>query len=259
MEKIIKFVFILKSLLLILIRLFFNYLNGGEKCIICGEKSYIYPLCRKCKKKYFHITKENFAQRCEKCGKELISTEKLCTDCKEKTILKSTNKVIPLFSYRLWNKELLFMWKINCVRNLSYFFASLVYKTLKIMNYDVIVPVPPRKGKIKKNGWDQIDELTNILEKVYGIKKLKLLKRLSKEEQKKLNREERLETIKSAYHIVDEKDFNREMKRVEWGASKSLCLIDDVCTTGSTVECCSEILKSAGFKEVNVITLFIVD
>ena len=127
------------------------------------------------------------------------------------------------------------------------------------MNYQIIVPVPPRKGKIKKNGWDQIDELTNILEKLKGITRLKLLKRISQEEQKKLNREERLETIKTAYEIVNEKLFQRELKKVGGKLPKSVCLIDDVCTTGATTESCAEILKRAGIEEVNVITLFIVD
>lgn len=249
----------MKCYVLKLLRLFFNYLNGGENCIICGGKSYVYPLCKNCIKKYFSIDKNTFSNRCEKCGKELISTEKLCSSCREKSVVKSADKIIPIFSYRLWNKELLFMWKINGIRNLSFFFASLIYKLLKLMNYSVIVPVPPRKGKIKKNGWDQIDELSSILNKIYGITRLNLLKRLSKEEQKKLNRDERLESIKNAYDLVEEKSFLNELKKTEGQIPKSVCLIDDVCTTGATTQSCSKLLKNAGIEEVNVITLFIVD
>lgn len=259
MDKIISFIFYVKTLFLKNIRLFFTYLNGGEKCIICGNICFNYPVCKKCAIKYFNVDESTFCNRCEKCGRDLISTEKLCTTCKEKSIIKSIDKMIPIFSYRLWYKELLYIWKIQGVRNLSYFFSGIIYKTLKIMNYSIIVPVPPRKGKIKKNGWDQIDELTNILEKLYGIKRLKLLKRISQEEQKKLNREERLETIKTAYKFIDKKILQQELKKNGGKLPKSVCLIDDVCTTGATTESCAEILKRAGVKEVNVITLFIVD
>lgn len=259
MGKKIHLYFYLKSFFLIFLRNFFNYLNGGESCIICGKKSFFIPLCRNCRKKYFTIVESTFDDRCSKCGRELISTQNICSSCRENPILKSTDKVFPIFSYRLWNKELLFMWKINEVRNLSYFFSSIVEKTLKVLDYKIIVPVPPRNGKIKKKGWDQIDELCEILEKCYGFTCLKLLQRLSKEEQKKLNREERLETIKNAYSLVNKKSLVKELKKTGGVMPDSVCLIDDVCTTGATAECCSEILKAAGIKEANVITLFIVD
>ena len=169
--------------------------------------------------------------------------------CREEPVLKSTDMVIPLFSYRLWNKELLYKWKIQGERIFSPFFARLFYMALKELNQKTIVPVPPRKGKIKKNGWDQIDEVCRFLENRYGSKIIHLLQRNSTNKQKKLNREERLNTIQSAYSLIKNPEKIPE----------EVCLIDDVCTTGTTIECCAKILKEAGVKTVNVITLFIVD
>lgn len=249
----------IKYFLIIFIRLFFSYLNGGQKCIVCGNISYIYPVCNKCQKKHFFIGKNITENRCEKCGRELVSTKKICSKCKEDPVLKNTNKVIPLFSYRLWNKELLFMWKIEGVRNLSFMFAGLIGRALKILGYNLIVPVPPRKGKIKKKGWDQINELCKILTGLYGITVVNLLERISVEEQKKLNRGERLETIKSAYKIADNDTLKKELKKTGGVMPEEVCVIDDVCTTGATIECCSEILKINGVRTVNVLTLFTVD
>lgn len=171
-------------------------------------------------------------------------------ECRDSPVLKSTDKMIPLFSYRLWNKELLFMWKIQGLRALSYFFAGLVSKALKELQIEYIVPVPPRPGKIKKNGWDQIDELCKILKFHYGFKLLSLLERTSSTQQKKLNREERLSTIQSAY-VLSEKVYEV--------LPSELCIIDDVCTTGSTIETCAHIIKAnTTVKKVYAMTLFAV-
>lgn len=244
-----KIVFNIKQLLVLLFRLFYSFISNGEKCIICGKQTVLLPVCAKCRGKLFNVHKVLSYSRCKICGQELLSSEETCMCCRENPVLKSTDQVLPLFSYRLWNKELLFKWKIKGERVLSPFFARLFFEALKELNQKVVVPVPPRKGKIKQNGWDQIDEVCQFLEYRYGIKIKKLLERNSVKQQKKLNREERLNTIQGAYSLV--KNPGKLPDQV--------CLIDDVCTTGSTVECCSKILKEAGVKVVNVITLFIVD
>jgi len=217
--------------------------------VICNKISFLYPVCKDCRTKHFSVETKLSIPRCKICGRELISSKNYCSECKETPLLKSTDMVFPVFSYRLWNKELLFRWKINGERNLSQFYASIVNKVLNHFEIKKIVPVPPRKGKIKENGWDQIDELCKILQFKYKYSLFKLLERESVIQQKKLNREERLETIKNAYSLADYKGELPE----------KVCLIDDVCTTGSTIECCASLLKSAGVKKVFVVTLYIVD
>ena len=198
-------------------------------------------------------------ERCECCGRELVGIKNKCTICRVKPVLISTDKVIPLFSYRLWNKEIMFRWKMQGERIFSPYFASLINQVLKNIGMKVIVPVPPRKGKIRKNGWDQIDELCNFLTKRYGFKVLKILERNTSEQQKKLNRTERLEHIKTAYSLCRPENYKKALKSFSGNLPQSVCLIDDVCTTGSTIESCAAILKEAGIGKVSVITLFTVD
>ena len=66
------------------------------------------------------------------------------------------------------------------------------------------------------------------------------------QQQKKLSRAERLEHIKNSYVL----------KVYSGTLPESICLIDDVCTTGSTLESCASVLKAAGIRRVNAITLF---
>lgn len=241
-----------------LLRAFFSLLNGGEKCVICNSSTHILPICKQCRSKYFDVNAAFGIKRCSKCGRPNTSVEDLCLQCRESIVLQHTDRVMPLFDYLLWNKELMFLWKINGIRSLSGFFAEKVFVALRMMQIQVIVPVPPRPGKIQKKGWDQIDELCNFLEFRYGFKVLKLLERTTTVQQKKLNRENRLEKISSAYVLKNEKEQLKALKPFRGVLPEHVCIIDDVSTTGATLERCAELLKLRGVKIVDAITLFVV-
>lgn len=230
---------------------------GEEICVSCGKSSGIIPICSSCQKNL--IVNEEI-ERCKICGKILLSEIDFCTDCRNERILKNVDYVIPLIPYRIWKKNLLFEWKSEEKRTLSPFFAKLIFEKLKEIfkeegeNLPVVL-VPPRPGKIKKKGWDQIDELGNFLKNLYGIKILKVLDRLTKYQQKKLTRKLRLEQIQKAYVIKKQNKIKKFYKSVP----ETVILLDDVLTTGSTLESCAEELKKANVKKVIALTLFIVD
>lgn len=237
----------------------FDYLNGGLTCIICGRKTFFVPVCKYCETEYFSVSKAIKRNRCKFCGKVLISTKESCLQCRESYVLTHVDLMMPLFSYRLWNKELMFLWKSLEFRALSGWFGKITAETLRKMNVEVIVPVPPRPGKIKEKGWDQIDELCKFLKYKYGFKVLDILERHSMNQQKKLDRENRLESIGKAYFLKSDKEIKKELKSFHGSFPKSVCLVDDVCTTGATIESCAEVLKSAGVVEVKAFTIFMVD
>ena len=232
----------------ILLRFFFGFIGGGESCVICGQKTFLYPICKSCR--ISRLTPDLQSPRCSICGKILLSTKDTCFKCRENAVIKSIDRLLPLFPYRIWNKELMFMWKSQEIRSLSLLFASILNRVLKQEEVEFIVPVPPRKGKIQEKGWDQIDELCNLLEFIYGFKILRLLERSTTLEQKKLGREGRLEQIGKAYHL---KSYGKSYPQ-------KVYILDDVCTTGSTLESCARILKEeAQIPTVNAISLFIVE
>lgn len=254
-----KFIFLVINFVKRIIRLFFSFLNGGTKCIICGNQTNYFLICRQCIKTNFDVSKVLSVNRCKICGKELLTQNEICLQCRENPVLHNLDRLIPMFSYRLWNKELLFLWKIQSYRSLSSFFASLVNDLLKRLDIKYVVPVPPRPNKIKENGWDQIDELCGYLKFVYGFRVLSLLERKTAEQQKKLDRNSRLNSIGKSYCICDEKKRNKVLKNCGGRIPDEICIIDDVTTTGATLESCSEILKKMGVKKVFAVTLFIVD
>lgn len=147
---------------------------------------------------------------------------------------------------------MLFMWKMQNKRNLSFIFAYFTAVAMKKLypdgNYPVICGVPPRPGKLRERGWDQIKELCLYLKVLYGFKIQNLLVRSSREQQKKLNRSDRINRMGCSYVL-------RKNCRIP----ESAVLLDDVLTTGVTAESCCSLLKKAGVRTVKVITLFIVD
>lgn len=231
-----------------------SFLTGGESCVSCGKKVLLIPLCKTCRKKLFNNEIKN---SCHICGKELVSEIEICSACRTSPVVKSADRVYPAVTYRLWKKQLLFSWKMQEKRFLGFVFASLIKEKLSKLNNgnfnDVyVVPVPPRPGKIKEKGWDQVDDVCKYLYYFYRINVLKVLKRVSKVQQKKLDRTQRLETIGNAYTFAGGLNENISLP-------SKFFLFDDVLTTGSTIEHCSSLLKQNGFKEVFAITVFVVD
>lgn len=255
-----KFWYLVKLGIKAFLRVVFALISGGEECVVCGKKAFLYPLCKDCRKEYLSIKdRELFQGRCRICGKELLSTQETCFDCRIKPVVEHVDKMLPIFPYRIWNKELMFMWKSQEIRALSLFFAKILDSLLKKLGAKVIIPVPPRKGKLQEKGWDQIDELCNLLEYIYGFKILRILERSTVIQQKKLGREGRLEQIGKAYNLVSPEKLQKSLKPFDGKLPKEVILLDDVCTTGATLESCSICLKEVNIESIIGITLFIVD
>lgn len=238
------------------LRYCWSFVLGEEECLRCGEKSGFVPICKSClqKKNQLHV------ERCGICGKELVSEICICSSCRRERILENVDFSYPLYSYRLWHKNLLFAWKSEKKRTLSPIFASMLYEKIKDLSCDEsnllkVVPVPPRPGKIKCKGWDQIEELCFYLRNLYGIKILPLLRRTTSLQQKKLDKKHRLEQTKRAFVLCPKNKLRRFLRNLP----EKVVLIDDVMTTGSTIEACAAELKRAGIKKVYAVTLFIAD
>ncbi|MFA6855904.1 MAG: hypothetical protein WCR31_01730 [Treponema sp.] len=180
--------------------------------------------------------------------------------CRTERLLAHTDFVFPLYSYRLWNSVLLFRWKIDGERTLSPFFAERLASALAVLPPElVIVPVPPRPGKIRKKGWDQIEEVCMFLELHWKYCVCRILERKTTKEQKTLDRTERLKTIGRAYSLKTGSRLKDGLRHADGLLPECVCLIDDVMTTGATIESCAAVLKTAGVKKVYAVTLFIVD
>jgi ComF family protein len=237
---------------------FLSLMLGAEKCVVCGSPVFARPLCPAClKTRVLPFAKRDC--RCAKCGRELISETELCMKCRGAAAPSEISFCFAVYPYMLWMKELLFLWKSRGVRIFSPLFARILSRVLAeefSRQSKTIVPVPPRPGKIRKKGWDQIDELCAWLELAHNVPVMRLLRRKTVVEQKKLDKATRKENAKTAY-CFDE----RAQKKIVQGTlqlPQTVILLDDVRTTGTTLETCAALLKERGVQDVQALVLFYV-
>ena len=225
------------------------YLCGEKNCIVCGGITDLLPVCNGCFQKTIANIRLN-AKRCLICGRVLVSEKSVCVLCRSRPSIGNLNTVFPLYNYYLWARDLLFMWKMQNNRYFSFVFARQILVVLQSRFPGIpVVPVPPRPSKIKNSGWDQVEDISKILKYRYKMNVLNLLRRCDNNEQKKLDRTGRLDRAEKRY--VWNKTFKGHIPH-------SVVLLDDIMTTGATLNECADVLKTSGVETVHAVTLFTV-
>ena len=226
--------------------------------LLLGEEAW-YGLCNKCRTGMSaEITPDASGAesrgRCDLCGRPLISEIGRCLPCRDlsETEMPAHDKLISLFPYTGKYRKLLEAFKFKKSLGTGHFLAGQLINALKLLplrENPVLVPVPPRPGKIRKTGWDQIVVLSGLIKQAgkyldHEIPEIRsCLKRQKSQSQKKLDRKDRKTNLRGRI-------------RVKGKVPKTCILYDDVITTGSTISACSEALKSAGAEKVYGICLF---
>jgi len=217
-----------------------------QSCVLCGagvEPDAAWPLCRSCAAR---LRAERAAdanrERCAVCGKPLISRHGRCTRCR--TASYDFDTVYPLFRYADDVRSLVLAYKRGR-RSLSGFFAEELASVLAVrFGGRVMIPVPPRPGKLRRKGWDQVEAIISILERKYGIIVLRALVRTAGAEQKVLNLEERAVNMRGTIRLVPGSVVPADP-----------VLFDDILTTGATLSACAGCLKLATANRVDAVTI----
>ncbi len=203
-----------------------------------GMKSY--PLCDSCEAGLVRIG----GLRCEKCGKELISEHHICWECRQSD--HACARVLPLFRYRGFEAELIRTFKMAKRHSLAPLFSKLIsFEIRENLSGWCVVPVPPRREKILSGETDQVECIARALEKD-GFTVKRLLVRNSTVQQKKLSRQDRKKNAAAAYALDP---------RCAGKCPEKVVLIDDVYTTGATLDACATALFLAGTTEVAAVVL----
>ena len=211
---------------------FINFLYPPT-CIICGKSSKIYI--------------------CEKCNKRIKKYEEyhyLSRDEDNNYPIRHYDELIYILRYEKIIRKIMINYKFYSKPYISYFFAYKImnnkYLCEKIKEYDYIVPVPMSENKEKSRGYNQTRLITSIISKKLKIKESNNLKKVNNAlTQGKLNKLERINNIEGIFYVEDNQEF----------VGKRVVLLDDIYTTGSTIEECARVISESGAGEIFVIIL----
>lgn len=193
-------------------------------------------ICKPCMEELSLVT----SPKCLKCGKQIESKEQeYCFDCDR--LPKSFIKGYPVYIYQEPLKKAILDFKYQNKREYADFFAKSIIFTyeeeLKHINPDGIVPIPLHQKKKKARGYNQAELIAKIIGKTLEIPVFpKYIERSTDTiPQKELNSKERMKNLKNAFKISENKV---QLKKV--------LLIDDIYTSGATIEACTQILLMNG-------------
>jgi len=209
----------------------------GEKviCSDCLELIEIHKgaVCPVCGRFYYHNYNSEFP----------------CQDCLNDLPPFTRHRSLGAYAGRL--KEIIILFKYRGYENLSRPLARLVYKYLAedglFSGVDFILPVPLYRKREKARGFNQAELLARELSRLCSIPTLPgvLVKVKNTPAQVSLEASDREVNLKGAFSV-------RKKEKIE---NRTLLLVDDVFTTGSTVKECALALKRAGAREVRAVTL----
>lgn len=157
---------------------------------------------------------------------------------------------ISVFSYDDITRYSILRLKYYQQKQYAKVFAKMMYeKMLKIdlKGYDFIICVPMHKKKKKKRGYDQAEEIGKELSKISNIpiEQDNLIRIKNTLPQSKVSFYDRAKNVKGVFKVLNPERLK----------GKSILLIDDIYTTGSTIKFCKQELKNIGAKEVKCFTL----
>lgn len=177
-------------------------------------------------------------ETCSICAGDLAGADNPCPDCRDLGIIP-LNRLKSLGPWMGPLREWLSLLKYGGdTRSVDWIALQLVEIWNTHFSGIPIVPVPPRRGKIHREGRYTVYLMANAL-KQKGLPVQHLLIRKDKTPQKTLSRDDRLKGQR----------LNYKMKRGRMLRGKYV-LLDDVSTTRATLSKCATILKNAGADEV---------
>jgi ComF family protein len=225
---------------------------------------------------YINLLELLFPILCVTCGNRLVTQEKfLCIDCWHDLPVTNfhfdaENKVARLFWGRVKLENATAFFAYNKGSNYQHLIHFIKYKGLKELGFetgrrfgialsaspdfnsvDFVVPVPLHPKKQKQRGYNQSEwiarGISESLKKPVSLFNLK--RNLHTSTQTRKNRYERWENVENIFELTRPEEFK----------GKHILLIDDVVTTGSTLESCAFQLLQVENVKVSIATLAFAD
>lgn len=213
-------------------------------CYLCGKSLSTHRyICESCLDSFEKITDPV----CEKCGKPALKSGGVCEEC-----AKGNREFFLARSFGLYRPgrglaEAIAGFKYEGEKALGSDLARLFDRGKTgylLRKADALTYVPLSRNKRRDRKFNQAELLARAVSRENDIPLFRTLEKTENTRpQAELSREERLNNVRGSFAWEETVDYD------------SVLLIDDVFTTGSTVDECSKVLKDAGAERVYVVTL----
>ena len=220
-------------------------------CSICGkpfsaEKEVV--ICTYCLSQIKYIGNP----LCSKCGKPFYSellADHLCGDCLAGK--RYFNRARAMGYYDGILRKAIHLLKYKLKNNLAFSLGNLMADRMQYflngVTYHLIIPVPLHTKRLRERGFNQALLLSRLISKKYKIPLdgCTLIRKRQTKPQVGLSEQDRKDNVKGSFLLLKgDKVLDRD-----------ILLVDDVYTSGNTVEECSKVLIKAGAHKVDVLTL----
>ena len=208
-------------------------------------------MCILCRLKYHRGEMEFFNNRigiCEECFSDLPRTH----STKSFPAIKTAEYVVSPFYYKGRLRRSMLDFKFNFSYAFGDIYARLMYEELKdlthLREFDMIIPVPMSKERMRERGYNQASLVAQAFSEYIKVPYREdiLIRHKNTKRQSGLWGMERATNILGAFSSSDV-------------FGKRILLLDDIHTTGNTIEECARTLKRAGAKEILGMVIAIID
>lgn len=211
-------------------------LIAPHNCVICGAEGSV--LCSWCKPEFL----DRLPSRCYICHKLTLDFA-VCKSCVKKTPLRH---VWVASRYTDATKRLIELLKFKRGQAASVEVAAVLDEIVPVLSSDTVVAhVPTATSRRRQRGYDQSELVAKQFAKLRLLKSATVLARTGQTRQVGSTKKQRQQQMERAFRPVD-------VQRIK---GSTILLIDDLTTTGATIESAARVLKKAGAKKVFAATL----
>jgi len=204
-----------------------------QRCVACGRSGA--ALCARCLQTLPRIA----PPLCERCGSPTAWPVRRCAECSGRRLPFETARAAVAYDERV--RAIVAGWKEHGLRRLAATAAGLVDAAIPPPEVEALTYVPPDQGRLLERGHHPAERLARELGERWQLPVVSVLsRRRPSQRQRGSSLAERRRNVRGAFAAKD--------------SPRSICLVDDVYTSGATASANASALRRAGARSVVVVT-----
>lgn len=218
-----------------------------RRCMIChGPAPWGEYICPECEPKLPVIE----SRRCRKCGKPVEDFEALCPDCEKNP--HQYDRGIGIYRYDSVMREAVSYLKYKGRREygeaMGIYAAESARSELMTWNPEIIVPIPIHPARLRERGYNQAEVIARAVSEESGIRMVP-------------DALQRKDTTSAMKNLSVRERYSNLSKVLVAGPGlsgiRSALIVDDIYTTGATVDAGARVLRDAGISRIYFLSVCI--